>query len=185
MMTYNAREYLLNCARASPWTNTGRGRTLASANTITRGPLPDKGPTPATNSHYLSITWTSTTSTSQPIHWLNTIDDLNPYLLPYTAFVLTSWRLPEGQANPQGSARTTSAVDLEEFCEKHYEKLLPIMADKYEYEKKKKEKQGSTLAITGRKALGHENQHILSPGQYRQKDRDALVARATILASLL
>ncbi|GJY66976.1 reverse transcriptase domain-containing protein [Tanacetum coccineum] len=40
----------------------------------------------------------------------------------------------------QGSARTTSVVDLEEFCEKHYEKLLPIMADKYEYEKKKKEK---------------------------------------------
>ncbi|GKD03372.1 hypothetical protein Tco_1178346, partial [Tanacetum coccineum] len=36
--------------------------------------------------------------------------------------------------------RTTSAVDLEEFCEKHYEKLLPIMADKYEYEKRKKEK---------------------------------------------
>ncbi|GKD12044.1 hypothetical protein Tco_1196451 [Tanacetum coccineum] len=31
---------------------------------------------------------------------------------------------------PQGFARTTSAVDLEEFCEKHYEKLLPIMADK-------------------------------------------------------
>ncbi|GKB96576.1 putative RNA-directed DNA polymerase [Tanacetum coccineum] len=41
---------------------------------------------------------------------------------------------------PQGSARTTSVVDLEEFCEKHYEKLLPIMADKYEYEKRKKEK---------------------------------------------
>ncbi|GKA22575.1 hypothetical protein Tco_0708537 [Tanacetum coccineum] len=41
---------------------------------------------------------------------------------------------------PQGSARTTSAVDLEEFCEKHYEKLLPIMTDKYEYERRKKEK---------------------------------------------
>ncbi|GJZ99355.1 hypothetical protein Tco_0671906 [Tanacetum coccineum] len=41
---------------------------------------------------------------------------------------------------PQDSVRTTSAVDLEEFCEKHYEKLLPIMADKYEYEKRKKEK---------------------------------------------
>ncbi|GKE19276.1 hypothetical protein Tco_1426853 [Tanacetum coccineum] len=41
---------------------------------------------------------------------------------------------------PQGSARTTSAVDLEEFCEKHYEKLIPIMADKYEYEQRKKEK---------------------------------------------
>ncbi|GKA30981.1 reverse transcriptase domain-containing protein [Tanacetum coccineum] len=41
---------------------------------------------------------------------------------------------------PQGSARTTSAIDLEEFCEKHYEKLLPIMADKYEYEQRKKEK---------------------------------------------
>ncbi|GJY89505.1 hypothetical protein Tco_0504701 [Tanacetum coccineum] len=41
---------------------------------------------------------------------------------------------------PQGSARTTSAVDLEEFCEKHYEKLLSIMADKYEHERRKKEK---------------------------------------------
>ncbi|GJU75279.1 hypothetical protein Tco_1272349 [Tanacetum coccineum] len=41
---------------------------------------------------------------------------------------------------PQGFARTTSAVDLGEFCEKHYEKLLPIMADKYEYELRKKEK---------------------------------------------
>ncbi|GJR97533.1 hypothetical protein Tco_0269707 [Tanacetum coccineum] len=39
-----------------------------------------------------------------------------------------------------GSARTTSSVDLEEFCEKHYQKLLPIMADKYGYEQKKKEK---------------------------------------------
>ncbi|GJY20496.1 reverse transcriptase domain-containing protein [Tanacetum coccineum] len=29
---------------------------------------------------------------------------------------------------------------LEEFCENHYEKLLPIMADKYEYEQRKKEK---------------------------------------------
>ncbi|GJZ72963.1 reverse transcriptase domain-containing protein [Tanacetum coccineum] len=46
----------------------------------------------------------------------------------------------EEQTNPSDSVRTTSAVDLEEFCEKHYEKLLPIMADKYEYEKKKKEK---------------------------------------------
>ncbi|GKE71034.1 hypothetical protein Tco_1529106, partial [Tanacetum coccineum] len=41
---------------------------------------------------------------------------------------------------PQGSTRTTSAVDLEEFCEKHYEKRLPIMADKYEYEQRKKGK---------------------------------------------
>ncbi|GJQ98581.1 reverse transcriptase domain-containing protein [Tanacetum coccineum] len=41
---------------------------------------------------------------------------------------------------PQGSTRTTSAVDLEEFCEKHYEKLLPIMEDKYEYKRRKKEK---------------------------------------------
>ncbi|GKE28659.1 putative RNA-directed DNA polymerase, eukaryota, reverse transcriptase zinc-binding domain protein, partial [Tanacetum coccineum] len=30
--------------------------------------------------------------------------------------------------------------NLEEFCEKHYEKLLPIMADKYKYEQRKKEK---------------------------------------------
>ncbi|GKC16270.1 hypothetical protein Tco_1013052 [Tanacetum coccineum] len=46
----------------------------------------------------------------------------------------------EEQTNTQDSVRTTSDVDLEEFCEKHYEKLLPIMADKYEYEKRKKEK---------------------------------------------
>ncbi|GJV20156.1 hypothetical protein Tco_1369176 [Tanacetum coccineum] len=30
----------------------------------------------------------------------------------------------KNKQTPQGSARTTSAVDLEEFCEKHYEKLL-------------------------------------------------------------
>ncbi|GJZ60822.1 hypothetical protein Tco_0616638 [Tanacetum coccineum] len=42
--------------------------------------------------------------------------------------------------NSRELVRTTSAVDLEEFCEKHYEKLLPIMAIKYEYEKRKKEK---------------------------------------------
>ncbi|GJZ94255.1 hypothetical protein Tco_0666458 [Tanacetum coccineum] len=46
----------------------------------------------------------------------------------------------KNKQTPQDSVRTTSAVDLEEFCEKHYEKLLPIMADKYEYEKRKKEK---------------------------------------------
>ncbi|GJS12677.1 F-box protein-like protein [Tanacetum coccineum] len=33
-----------------PRTNTDRGRILATADAITRGPLPDKGPTPATNS---------------------------------------------------------------------------------------------------------------------------------------
>ncbi|GJY60913.1 hypothetical protein Tco_0461570 [Tanacetum coccineum] len=46
----------------------------------------------------------------------------------------------EKQTNPQGSARTTSTVDLKELCEKHYERLLPIMEDKYEYERRKKEK---------------------------------------------
>ncbi|GKA77791.1 reverse transcriptase domain-containing protein [Tanacetum coccineum] len=46
----------------------------------------------------------------------------------------------KNKQTPQDSVRTTSVVDLEEFCEKHYEKLLPIMADKYEYEKRKKEK---------------------------------------------
>ncbi|GJW04839.1 reverse transcriptase domain-containing protein [Tanacetum coccineum] len=46
----------------------------------------------------------------------------------------------KNKQTPQGSVRTTSAVDLKEFCEKHYEKLLPIMTDKYEYEKRKKEK---------------------------------------------
>ncbi|GKA93602.1 hypothetical protein Tco_0815588, partial [Tanacetum coccineum] len=39
----------------------------------------------------------------------------------------TAWK---NKQTPQGSARTTSTVDLEEFCQKHYEKLLPIMADK-------------------------------------------------------
>ncbi|GJY43614.1 reverse transcriptase domain-containing protein [Tanacetum coccineum] len=46
----------------------------------------------------------------------------------------------KNKQTPHDSVRTTSAVDLEEFCEKYYEKLLPIMADKYKYEKKKKEK---------------------------------------------
>ncbi|GKD73344.1 casein kinase I-like 3-like protein, partial [Tanacetum coccineum] len=46
---------------------------------------------------------------------------------------------PDKQTH-QGSASTTSAIDLEEFCEKHYEKLLPIMADKYEHKRRKKEK---------------------------------------------
>ncbi|GJZ34656.1 reverse transcriptase domain-containing protein [Tanacetum coccineum] len=50
------------------------------------------------------------------------------------------WTQGKDKQTPQGSARTTSAVDLEEFCEKHYEKLLPIMADKYEHERRKKEK---------------------------------------------
>ncbi|GKC15138.1 reverse transcriptase domain-containing protein, partial [Tanacetum coccineum] len=45
----------------------------------------------------------------------------------------------KNKQTPQGSARTTSAVDLEEFCKKHYEKLLPIMTDKYEYEQRMKE----------------------------------------------
>ncbi|GKB43611.1 hypothetical protein Tco_0888553 [Tanacetum coccineum] len=36
---------------AFPRTNADRGRILTSADTITRGPLPDKGPTPTTNSH--------------------------------------------------------------------------------------------------------------------------------------
>ncbi|GJX18719.1 pectinesterase/pectinesterase inhibitor U1 [Tanacetum coccineum] len=98
--------------------------------------------------------------------------------------------LGKNKQTPQDSVRTTSDVDLKEFCEKHYEKLLPIMADKYEYEKRKKEKLeevkgGSTLATPGRRALGHKNQRILSPGQYRQEDKDALAARATILASSL
>ncbi|GKB57735.1 hypothetical protein Tco_0913921 [Tanacetum coccineum] len=39
--------------------------------------------------------------------------------------------------------------------------------------------------MPGRRALGRRNQRILSPGQYRQEDRDALAARATILASSL
>ncbi|GJV64995.1 hypothetical protein Tco_1475823 [Tanacetum coccineum] len=45
----------------------------------------------------------------------------------------------KNKQTPQGSARTTSAVDLEELCEKHYEKLLPVMADKYGYDQRKKE----------------------------------------------
>ncbi|GJU74001.1 reverse transcriptase domain-containing protein [Tanacetum coccineum] len=72
----------------------------------------------------------------------------------------TTWK---NKQTLQDSVRTTSAVDLEEFCEKHYEKLLPIMADK--------------------RALGRRNQRILSLGQYRQEDRDALAARAAILSS--
>ncbi|GKB89772.1 reverse transcriptase domain-containing protein, partial [Tanacetum coccineum] len=72
------------------------------------------------------------------------------YCFPYSIlFVIATgiidfdgrlWGGREEQTNPQGSVRTTSVVDLEEFCEKNYEKLLQIMADKYEYEKRKKEK---------------------------------------------
>ncbi|GKA97789.1 hypothetical protein Tco_0825683 [Tanacetum coccineum] len=80
---------------------------------------------------------------------------------------------------PQGSARTTSAVDLEEFCEKHYEKLLPIMADKYEYEQRKKEKLEEVKArldFVGleRRALGHKSQHILNLGQCRLEGTNVL-----------
>ncbi|GJT20171.1 retrotransposon protein, putative, ty1-copia subclass [Tanacetum coccineum] len=42
--------------------------------------------------------------------------------------------------HPRAPEETTSAVDLEEFCEKHYGNLLLIMADKYEYGHRKKEK---------------------------------------------
>ncbi|GJZ66838.1 hypothetical protein Tco_0630078 [Tanacetum coccineum] len=89
----------------------------------------------------------------------------------------------KNKQTPQDSVRTTSVVDLEEFCEKHYEKLLPIMADKYEYEKRKKEKLEEVkvrldFGDARKRALGRRNQPILSPEQYRQEDR-------TILASSL
>ncbi|GKA84553.1 hypothetical protein Tco_0806148 [Tanacetum coccineum] len=51
-------------------------------------------------------------------------DDIAPSLLG-----LVQDHHRKNKQTPQGSARTTSAVDLEEFCKKHYEKLLPIMAD--------------------------------------------------------
>ncbi|GJT05499.1 ribonuclease H-like domain-containing protein [Tanacetum coccineum] len=46
----------------------------------------------------------------------------------------------EEQTNPPGLRENTICCRSRWFCEKHYEKLLPIMADKYEYEKRKKEK---------------------------------------------
>ncbi|GKF02652.1 reverse transcriptase domain-containing protein [Tanacetum coccineum] len=46
----------------------------------------------------------------------------------------------EDGVRPRTPIAVRKAQDLEEFCEKHYEKLLPIMADKYEYERRKKEK---------------------------------------------
>ncbi|GJY72811.1 hypothetical protein Tco_0477242 [Tanacetum coccineum] len=112
---------------AFPWINADRGRILTSADTITRGPLPDKGPTPATN-------------------------------------------------------------NLEEFCKKHYEKLLPIMTDKYEYERRKKEKLEEVKARLDfgearKKSTKDRNQHILNLGQCCQEDKDVLAARATVLAS--
>ncbi|GJS29410.1 hypothetical protein Tco_0490030 [Tanacetum coccineum] len=79
---------------------------------------------------------------------------------------------------PQGSARTTSAVDLEEFCEKHYEKLLPIMADKYEYEWRKKEKLEEVKArldfgearkkSTKAQESAHSESRIMSPRRQRR-----------------
>ncbi|GKB98814.1 tRNA-modifying protein like protein [Tanacetum coccineum] len=38
---------------------------------------------------YLSITWISAKSTSQPTYWPNPISDPDPYSPPYTVFVLT------------------------------------------------------------------------------------------------
>ncbi|GKD09474.1 reverse transcriptase domain-containing protein, partial [Tanacetum coccineum] len=84
----------------------------------------------------------------------------------------------EKQTNPQGSARTTSAVDLEEFCEKYYEKLLPIMADKYEYEQRKKEKLEEVKArlefgearkkSTRAQELAYSESRIMSPRRQRR-----------------
>ncbi|GJY07292.1 reverse transcriptase domain-containing protein [Tanacetum coccineum] len=74
-----------------------------------------------------------------PLSWQHLLLRELRYTYPWFALAQA---LAQGKTNkpPQGSARTTSAIDLEEFCEKHYEKLLPIMADKYEYERRKKEK---------------------------------------------
>ncbi|GJR76324.1 hypothetical protein Tco_0088689 [Tanacetum coccineum] len=78
----------------------------------------------------------------------------------------------------QGSARTKSAVDLEEFCEKHYEKLLPIMADKYEYEKIKKEKLeevkaqldfgGTQKKSTRAQELAYSESRTMSPRRHKR-----------------
>ncbi|GKE39252.1 hypothetical protein Tco_1462657 [Tanacetum coccineum] len=59
----------------------------------------------------------------------------------------------------QDSVRTTSAVDLEEFCEKHYEKLLPIMADKYEYEKRRERKKSCRKTISLRRHRRSRSPH--------------------------
>ncbi|GKA27437.1 hypothetical protein Tco_0713605 [Tanacetum coccineum] len=81
-------------------------------------------------------------------------------------------------------------LDLEEFCEKHYEKLLPIMADKYEYEQRKKEKLEEVKARLDfgearKKSTRAQESAYSESRQCRQEDRDALAARATILASSL
>ncbi|GKA19204.1 hypothetical protein Tco_0699119 [Tanacetum coccineum] len=79
---------------------------------------------------------------------------------------------------PQGSTRTTSTVDLEEFCEKHYEKLLPIMADKYEYEPRKKEKSkevkarldfgGTRKKSTRAQESAYSESRTMSPRRHRR-----------------
>ncbi|GJW34971.1 reverse transcriptase domain-containing protein, partial [Tanacetum coccineum] len=79
---------------------------------------------------------------------------------------------------PQGSARTTSAVDHEEFCEKHYEELLPIMADKYEHERRRKEKLEEVKArldfgdirkrTTRAQESAYSESRTRSPGRHRR-----------------
>ncbi|GJY27089.1 retrovirus-related pol polyprotein from transposon TNT 1-94 [Tanacetum coccineum] len=72
------------------------------------------------------------------------VDRLPSHILDPPSTESDNLRKSEGlqrkdKQTPEGSARTTSTVDLEEFCEKHYEKLLPIMSDKYEHGRRKKE----------------------------------------------
>ncbi|GJS60087.1 O-fucosyltransferase 38 [Tanacetum coccineum] len=62
----------------------------------------------------------------------------------------TFLKLWKNKQIPQDSVRTTSAVDLEECCEKHYEKLLPIMADNMSMKRKKKSWMNKSEASTWR-----------------------------------
>ncbi|GKA22543.1 hypothetical protein Tco_0708505 [Tanacetum coccineum] len=68
-------------------------------------------------------------------------------------------------------------ADLEEFCKKHYAKLLPIMADKYEYEQRKKEKLEEVKArldfgegrkkITKAQESAYSESRTMSPRRHR------------------
>ncbi|GJZ95896.1 hypothetical protein Tco_0668230 [Tanacetum coccineum] len=81
----------------------------------------------------------------------------------FSEWSVNGWK---NKQTPKGSVRTTSVVDLEEFCEKHYEKLLPIMADKYEYEKRKKEK---LEEVKARLDFGDALEETLGADQERKK----------------
>ncbi|GJV35681.1 reverse transcriptase domain-containing protein [Tanacetum coccineum] len=98
--------------------------------------------------------------------------------LPYLVGNIVESTVGKDKQIPQGTTRTTSDVDHEEFCEKYYEKLLPIMADKYEHERRKKEKLEEVIArldfgdvrkrTTKRQESAYSKSRTRSPRRHRR-----------------